>query len=54
MDYSTVCESLAGLPAMSVPFSQDENGMPLGLQIAAPQLCEGRMFAAGAYLEANR
>lgn len=54
MDYSTVCESLAGLPAMSVPFSRDENGMPLGLQIAAPQLCEGRMFAAGAYLEANR
>lgn len=54
MDDSTVSESLAGLPAMSVPFSADENGMPLGVQIAAPQLCEGRMFAAGAYLENNR
>ena len=51
MDFSTVCESLAGVPAMSVHGGTDENGMPLGLQVAAPWLCEERMFAAAAYLE---
>lgn len=51
MDFSTVCESLAGVPAMSVPLGTDGDGMPLGVQIAAPRLCEERMFAAGAFLE---
>lgn len=51
MDFSTVCESLAGVPAMSVPLGTDEEGMPLGVQIAAPWLCEERMFAAGVFLE---
>lgn len=51
MDFSTVCESLAGVPAMSVPLGRDEEGMPLGVQIAAPWLCEERMFAAGVFLE---
>lgn len=53
MDYSTVCESLAGVPAMSVPFARAADGMPLGVQIAAPRLCEGRMFTVGAFLEMN-
>lgn len=53
MDYSTVCESLAGVPAMSVPFARNADGMPLGVQVAAPRLCEERMFAVGAFLEEN-
>ena len=53
MDYSTVCESLSGVPAMSVPFGSDADGMPLGIQVAAPWLEEGVMFGVGAFLEAN-
>ena len=51
MDYSTVCESLAGIPAVSVPFGRDCEGMPLGVQIAAPSLEDRRMLSVGAYLE---
>lgn len=51
MDYATVCESLAGVPAMSVPFGADAAGLPIGVQIAAPKRCEDRLFSVGAYLE---
>ena len=54
MDYATVCESLAGVPAMSVPFGLDGNGMPLGVQISAPWKEESRMFGIGAYLEERK
>ena len=54
MDYATVCESLAGVPAMSVPFGSDGNGMPLGVQISAPWKEESRMFGIGAYLEERK
>lgn len=51
MDYATVCESLAGIPAVSIPFGRDGEGMPLGVQIAAPQWEDRRMLSVGAYLE---
>ena len=51
MDYSTVCESLAGIPAMSVPFGCDADGMPLGIQVVAPWMGESVLFGIGAYLE---
>lgn len=51
MDYSTVCESLAGIPALSIPFGRDGEGMPLGVQIAAPRSKDRRMLSVGAYLE---
>lgn len=54
MDYSTVCESLAGIPAMSVPLGHDADGMPLGIQVAAPWMGESVMFGVGAYLEEQR
>lgn len=51
MDYSTVCESLAGLPAISVPFGRDGRGMPLGVQVTADALQEETMLRVARYLE---
>lgn len=39
-DIFTIPANLAGLPAISVPSGFDTNGMPLGLQIIGPQLCD--------------
>jgi aspartyl-tRNA(Asn)/glutamyl-tRNA(Gln) amidotransferase subunit A len=37
MDIMTVSASLVGIPAISVPAGEDENDLPVGLQIMAPQ-----------------
>lgn len=39
-DIFTIPANLAGLPAVSVPSGYDSRGMPLGLQIIGPQLCD--------------
>ncbi len=54
MDYSTVCESLAGVPAMSIPFGVDGDGMALGVQIAASWMQDGVMFGVGNDLEERK
>lgn len=43
-DIATISSNLAGIPAMSVPAGFDETGMPIGLQIMAPQLAEAKLF----------
>ncbi|HEY5094888.1 MAG TPA: Asp-tRNA(Asn)/Glu-tRNA(Gln) amidotransferase subunit GatA [Candidatus Eremiobacteraceae bacterium] len=54
MDYFTIPMSLAGIPAMSVPAGYID-GLPVGLQIAAPAFEEGRMLGvAHAYEQATR
>lgn len=35
-DFFTVSANLSGIPAISMPFSNDENGMPIGIQLMAP------------------
>jgi aspartyl-tRNA(Asn)/glutamyl-tRNA(Gln) amidotransferase subunit A len=50
-DIFTVTANLAGLPAISVPASLDNHGLPLGLQIIGRALDEETVFAAGAALE---
>lgn len=45
-DIATISANLAGIPGMSVPAGFDKDGMPIGLQILAPQLQESRMFNA--------
>ena len=45
-DIATISANLAGIPGMSVPAGFDKDGMPIGLQILAPQLQESRLFNA--------
>lgn len=44
-DIMTVAANLAGIPAISIPVN-GPNGMPLGLQLMAPQKAEASLFAA--------
>ncbi len=43
-DIATISCNLAGLPGISVPAGFDSDGMPIGLQILAPQMQESRLF----------
>lgn len=43
-DIATISCNLAGLPGISVPAGFDTDGMPIGLQILAPQLQEAKLF----------
>ncbi|MCB1608503.1 MAG: Asp-tRNA(Asn)/Glu-tRNA(Gln) amidotransferase GatCAB subunit A, partial [Xanthomonadales bacterium] len=44
-DVNTVGVNLAGLPAISIPCGFDQ-GLPVGLQLIAPALAEGRLLGA--------
>ncbi len=43
-DIATIGANLSGIPAISIPAGFDKDGMPIGLQIMAPQLKEARLF----------
>ncbi len=45
-DIATIGANLAGIPGISVPMGFDADGMPIGLQILAPQLQESRLMNA--------
>lgn len=45
-DIATISANLAGIPGISIPAGFDKSGMPIGLQILAPQLAESRLFNA--------
>jgi aspartyl-tRNA(Asn)/glutamyl-tRNA(Gln) amidotransferase subunit A len=51
-DVCTIPSSLAGHPAMSVPFGTGDDGLPVGVQVLAPALGEAVMFQVAAALEA--
>jgi len=44
-DIYTLPPSLAGIPALSAPAGFDADGLPIGLQLAAPAFEEGRLIA---------
>ena len=50
-DVCTIPSNLSGHPAISVPFGAGEDGLPVGVQVLAPALCEARMFQVAAALE---
>jgi aspartyl-tRNA(Asn)/glutamyl-tRNA(Gln) amidotransferase subunit A len=50
-DVCTIPSSLAGHPAMSVPFGAGDDGLPVGVQILARALGETVMFQVAAALE---
>lgn len=45
-DIATISANLSGIPGISVPAGFDSTGMPIGLQILAPQLGETKLFNA--------
>ena len=45
--------TLAGVPALSLPCGFTGDGLPVGLQIAAPVRCEARLLSMAAALEAE-
>jgi aspartyl-tRNA(Asn)/glutamyl-tRNA(Gln) amidotransferase subunit A len=51
-DLCSIPSSLAGHPAMSVPFALSREGLPIGVQVLAPALGEAVMLRAAASLEA--
>ena len=50
-DIYTVSVNLAGIPAISVPFAQSRNDLPIGVQLLAPPLEEARLLGAAYALE---
>ena len=53
-DVFTVPASLAGLPGIAIPFAEDKQGLPLGLQIIGRPYDEVTMFRAAHQLEKHR
>ncbi len=53
-DIFTLSQALAGIPAISIPCGFDAQGLPIGMQIAAPALQEARLLQiAYAYEQAT-
>jgi aspartyl-tRNA(Asn)/glutamyl-tRNA(Gln) amidotransferase subunit A len=50
-DLFTVPANIAGIPAISIPSGQTENGLPLGFQILAPHFGEDILFSVGKAFE---
>ena len=46
--------NLAGLPAASVPFGHDDDGLPIGMQLVGPAGSEGRLLSLAAQIERLR
>jgi aspartyl-tRNA(Asn)/glutamyl-tRNA(Gln) amidotransferase subunit A len=53
-DIFTIAANLAGIPAVSVPFGSDGQGLPIGLQLQGPMFSDGRLLALAAGLESLR
>jgi len=50
-DVCTIPSNLAGHPAISVPYGNGDDGLPIGVQVLAPALQESVMFRVAAALE---
>ena len=51
-DIFTIATNLAGVPGISVPFGNDEQQLPVGMQLQAPMWADAKMLAVAAGLEA--
>ena len=47
-DIYTVSANLAGLPALSLPCGQDEQGLPIGMQLIGPAFADAKLLTVGA------
>ncbi len=46
-DIFTIPANLAGLPAMSIPCGEDQQGLPIGLHFMAPQFGDEKLISVG-------
>lgn len=53
-DIFTVSANLTGIPSLSVPCGNAENGLPVGIQIMAKSFDEAMTFRVGDFIEKNR
>ncbi len=53
-DRYTVGANIAGIPGISIPFGQDEDGLPLGLQLLGAPFADEDLLNAAAGIEAMR
>lgn len=53
-DIYTIAANLAGLPAVSVPFGKDRNGLPIGIQMMGDCFQEKKLIQAAYALECSR
>ncbi len=54
-DICTIAANLAGLPGISIPCGADPQGLPIGLQLMAPQFAEEKLLkGAYAYEQASQ
>jgi len=50
-DMFTIISNLVGVPAISVPYSKGESGLPLGVQIIGKKWDEQQVFDVASYIE---
>jgi len=50
-DICTIPVNIAGLPALSLPYGTDSEGLPIGIQLMAPPLGEKMLFRVASALE---
>ncbi|MBZ0188883.1 MAG: hypothetical protein K8F91_21750, partial [Candidatus Obscuribacterales bacterium] len=52
-DIATIPANLAGLPALSLPYGFDKQGLPIGLQIMGSQLCDSLVLSVARAIECS-
>lgn len=50
-DMFTIISNLVGVPALSVPYSKGESGLPLGVQVIAKKWAEQQVFDIASFIE---
>lgn len=50
-DYFTVSANIAGIPALSIPYGKDANGLPIGLQLQGAMFHDERIMQIAALLQ---
>lgn len=53
-DICTVSVNIAGLPALSMPYGTDENGLPIGIQLIGGRLGDSKILRAAYALECEK
>ncbi|EMR11312.1 hypothetical protein PNEG_00341 [Pneumocystis murina B123] len=50
-DFFTISANLSGIPAISIPFSYDQDGLPIGIQLMAQYGCDNLLLDVAEILE---